>query len=85
MGVMSQNKKNPAGRAARQGHFEWAFLHPRYWLQWLIIALLRLLVLLPLPVQHRMGRFIGRQFYRKNAMRRRIAEINIGLCFPEFS
>jgi len=41
--------------------------------------------MLPLPVQHSMGRFLGRQFYRRNEKRRRIARINIGLCFPEFS
>ena len=82
---MSQNKEKSTGRAARQGHFEWAFLHPRYWPLWLIFALLRLLVMLPLPVQHSIGRVLGRQFYRRNEKRRRIAQINIDLCFPELS
>ncbi len=82
---MSQNKEKPAEKAARQNHFKWAFLYPRYWPLWMILALLRLLVMLPLPVQHSMGRFLGRQFYRRNEKRRRIARINIDLCFPEMS
>jgi len=41
--------------------------------------------MLPLPVQHSMGRALGRQFYRRNEKRRRIAQINIDLCFPELS
>jgi len=40
---------------------------------------------LPLPVLHIMGRAIGRVFYRVNEKRRRIARINIDLCFPELS
>lgn len=40
---------------------------------------------LPLPVLHVMGRAIGRIFYRVNEKRRRIARINIDLCFPELS
>ncbi|MFW2437873.1 MAG: lysophospholipid acyltransferase family protein [Arenicellales bacterium] len=80
---MSQNKEKSTEKAARQNNFEWAFLYPRYWPLWMALALLRLLVMLPLPVQHSMGRFVGRQFYRRNNKRRRIARINIGLCFPE--
>ena len=40
---------------------------------------------MPLPVLHIMGRAIGRVFYRVNEKRRRIARINIDLCFPELS
>jgi len=82
---MSQNKEKSTARTAQQGHFEWAYIYPRYWPQWMILALLRLLVILPLPVLHSIGRVLGRQFYRRNEKRRRIAQINIDLCFPELS
>lgn len=71
--------------APRQAHFEWSFLHPRYWLLWLFLGFLRILVYLPLPALHAMGRTIGRIFYRVNEKRRRVAQINVGLCFPELS
>lgn len=77
----SKSEKSAAGQAS----FEWSFLHPRYWLLWLFLILLRVLVFLPLPVLHVMGRAIGRIFYRVNEKRRRIARINIDLCFPELS
>lgn len=84
-GAMSKSSKTQIKTSSSSSRFEWAFLQPRYWLFWLTFALLRLLVLFPLPVQHRMGRFVGRQFYRRNKKRRRIAQINIDLCFPELS
>ena len=71
--------------ATGQTHFEWSFLHPRFWLLWLFLALLRLMVWLPLPALHTIGRAIGRLFYRVNDKRRSIARINIDLCFPELS
>lgn len=52
---------------------------------WFFVALLRVLVMLPLPLLHVIGRAIGRQFYRINDKRRRIAKINADLCFPELS
>jgi lipid A biosynthesis lauroyl/palmitoleoyl acyltransferase len=47
-----------------------------------MIFLLRLAVYLPLPILHRIGRAIGRKFYRVNEKRREIAKINIAMCFP---
>ncbi len=82
---MPQNKEKLNAQIVGQYQFELAFLSPRYWLLWLLFALLRLLVLLPLPLQHRVGRVLGRQFYRRNSKRRRIARINIDLCFPELA
>lgn len=70
---------------AAQTHFEWSFLHPRFWGLWFFLILLRLLVFLPLPALHFMGRAIGRLFYRVNDKRRRIAGINIALCFSDLS
>ena len=76
-----KSEKSTTGRT----HFEWSFLHPRFWLSWFFLALLRLLVWLPLPALHTIGRAIGRLFYRINDKRRSIARINIDLCFPELS
>ena len=82
---MPERDRKSEKSAAGQANFEWSFFHPRYWLLWLFLILLRVLVFLPLPVLHIMGRAIGRVFYRVNEKRRRIARINIDLCFPELS
>ena len=82
---MPERDRKSEKSAAGQASFEWSFFHPRYWLLWLFLILLRVLVFLPLPVLHIMGRAIGRVFYRVNEKRRRIARINIDLCFPELS
>jgi lipid A biosynthesis lauroyl/palmitoleoyl acyltransferase len=63
--------------------FEPRFLMPRYWGTWLLLGVLRLAALLPLPAAHALGAALGEMFHAVNAKRRRIARINIGLCFPE--
>jgi lipid A biosynthesis lauroyl/palmitoleoyl acyltransferase len=65
--------------------FEWRFLRPVYWPTWLLVAVLRVMVVLPLPVTHAIGRWLGRLYYHNNEKRRRIAHINVRLCFPEMS
>lgn len=82
---MPDRDRKSENSTATQTHFEWSFLHPRFWGLWFFLALLRSLVVLPLPVLHSMGRVIGRLFYRVNDKRRGIAGINIALCFPELS
>lgn len=81
---MPGNDQKSTASAGQQPAFEWSFLHPRFWLLWFVLALLRVLVYLPLPMQHAIGRGIGRLFYRVNEKRRNIARINIDLCFPEW-
>ena len=44
-----------------------------------------LIMWLPRKWIMRIGRLLGEQMYRRNAKRRRIAEINIRLCFPHLS
>ncbi len=61
------------------------FLAPRYWPTWLGLGVLRLLALLPWGWQLRLGRGIGRLMHRLAGSRRRIAETNVRLCFPELS
>lgn len=59
------------------------FLAPRFWPVWLGLGLIRLVVLLPYHAQLAAGRILGRVSRRTMGSRRRIAERNIALCFPE--
>jgi len=63
--------------------FRPAFLHPRYWPQWLGFALLWLLAQLPYPVLLRLGRGLGALVYRLARSRRQIVQRNLALCFPQ--
>lgn len=51
----------------------------------IISGILRLFALLPLAWLHRLGRLIGKLFILIPNRERRIAEINLALCFPELS
>lgn len=46
---------------------------------------LRALALLPLPVSRALGLVFGELMYRANAKRRRIARINVDMCFPQLT
>lgn len=59
------------------------FWQPRYWPIWLGMGLLRLLVLLPFRAQLVIGAGLGRLMHALLRSRRRIARINLRLCFPE--
>ncbi len=65
--------------------FDIAFLHPRYWLLWLGLALLWLLTQLPYRVLLALGRGLGVLMLYGAASRRHIVTRNIELCFPELS
>lgn len=56
---------------------------PRYWLAWLFAALLRVVSLLPLPILALVGAGLGAAGYLFAHRLRRVARVNIGLCFPE--
>jgi Kdo2-lipid IVA lauroyltransferase/acyltransferase len=56
-----------------------------YRIGWLSLLPLRLLALLPLRLSRACGAALGDLMYRLNAKRRRIARINIDLCFPELT
>ncbi len=62
-----------------------SLLAPRYWPSWLLITLMRLCAKLPLPVLYAVGRVIGELVFWLLPRRRRIARININLCFPELT
>ncbi|MEX2523639.1 MAG: LpxL/LpxP family Kdo(2)-lipid IV(A) lauroyl/palmitoleoyl acyltransferase [Gammaproteobacteria bacterium] len=60
-------------------------LHPRIWMVRLGIGVLWLLVRPPHDVQLRLGTALGRLLHCLARERRRIAAINIRLCFPRLS
>ena len=61
------------------------FWTPNYWPHWLALGIARLLWLLPLSVQRRLFRSLGRLGYRIDKKHRTFARRNIELCFPELS
>jgi KDO2-lipid IV(A) lauroyltransferase len=65
--------------------FHWQYLAPRYWPIWLGLGLMKLMAALPFPWQLVMGGQIGRWIGKAARRRRRIAKINLELCFPELS
>ncbi|TWI10353.1 KDO2-lipid IV(A) lauroyltransferase [Lysobacter ruishenii] len=58
-------------------------LAPRHWPTWLGIGVLALLARLPWPLQRACGTAMGQVLRVAVGSRRRIAERNIALCFPE--
>jgi len=58
---------------------------PRYWPTWFLLGVLRIVALLPLRVSRAIGSALGTVIYVANAKRRRIARINLRLCFPDLS
>lgn len=61
------------------------YFYPRYWLIWFGYLVIRLIVLLPYSFQMFLGAWLGRLAMFLSARRRKIAEINLRLCFPEWS
>ncbi len=61
------------------------FLAPRYWPTWLGLGFLWLCHFLPLPILRAFGNILGSLLYCLPISQRRIAQINIRLCFPELT
>lgn len=70
---------------ARQAETLKQLMHPRHWPAWLGIGLMWLGAQCPHPLRMALGRGVGNLAYRLAPSRRRIAQTNIGLCFPELS
>jgi KDO2-lipid IV(A) lauroyltransferase len=60
-------------------------LAPRHWPTWLGIGTLALLARIPWPLQRIIGQGMGHVLRLALPSRRRIAERNIALCFPELT
>ncbi len=62
---------------------ELTLFHPTHWPTWLGFGLLRILAFLPYQPLMAVGRLCGYFVYLLATRRRRIAETNLRLCFPE--
>lgn len=58
-------------------------LAPRWWPTWLGLALLRALILLPIPVALAMGAALGTLFGLLARGRRHVVDVNLRLCLPQ--
>lgn len=65
--------------------FRPSLLAPRHWLAWLGVAALWLVARLPYSLLLWLGRRLGALIMRFPSPRRRVAEANIALCFPELN
>ena len=65
--------------------FSWHFLAPRYWPVWLGLGAMKGMAALPFRWQLFAGRQAGYWASKIMRRRRRIAAINLALCFPELS
>ncbi|WOT04559.1 LpxL/LpxP family Kdo(2)-lipid IV(A) lauroyl/palmitoleoyl acyltransferase [Shewanella youngdeokensis] len=59
--------------------------HPKYWLLWLGVAVMRLTQFLPMRFQMKLGAAIGTLAKRVIAKRVHTAQRNLQLCFPEMT
>jgi KDO2-lipid IV(A) lauroyltransferase len=61
------------------------YWHPRFWLMWLTIGLLRLAAMFPYRAQLFMGQIVGKIIRYMSSKRNRVVEINLQYRFPEMS
>jgi len=62
-----------------------ALLSPRYWTSWIGLGFVWLIGRLPFAWQCGLGRVLGRLTARLPGERRRVAQCNLKLCFPDLS
>ncbi|QJQ96068.1 MULTISPECIES: LpxL/LpxP family Kdo(2)-lipid IV(A) lauroyl/palmitoleoyl acyltransferase [Halomonadaceae] len=74
-----------AKRSPRREESDGSFAHPRYWIAWLAIGLMRIGAWLPWRMKLAAGKGIGLLVWRFVKRRRRITSTNLRLCFPELS
>lgn len=65
--------------------FNKRWLLPRHWGMWLAMGFGWLLAKLPFPVQMALGRRLGDLTYMILRQRRHVAEVNLKICFPEYT
>ena len=63
--------------------FRWSFLKPKYWPTWISCGFLFLIAQLPMQCNFALGKGLGFLLFHLVPSRKRIAEANIRLCFPE--
>ncbi|WP_216935306.1 MULTISPECIES: lauroyl acyltransferase [unclassified Acinetobacter] len=69
----------------KPGEFQWTFLLPRYWVNWLGIIFLMILAILPWAIQHRLAYLLGHLSFKYLPSRRETTLRNLEVCFPEWS
>ena len=57
--------------------------HIRYFSSWIVLGLLRFLSFIPMPALFHLGTVLGDLLYAVLPSRKRVAERNLSLCFPE--
>ncbi len=65
--------------------FESKFLYPKYWITWVVLGFWRLIIFLPYPVLVGIGYLLGQLLYILPSSRKKIAQTNIKLCFPNLT
>ena len=76
-------KKPPQSSLILANPFRPVFFSPVYWGTWLLIGFLFLIYLLPISWSDALANKLGDLARNVNAKRRRIARINMSMCFPE--
>ena len=76
---------NQTANARDDDIFRMAYLHPRYWLTWLVVGLTIIFSLLPYRAILSIGRWLGKLSYYLAKQRVHIARINLEKCFPELT
>jgi len=82
-----KQKKNIKSKSALvyDMRFKLSYLKPTYWGAWLAVFFLGFLLFLPPLVVDGLANKLGNLLCKVNKKRRRIARINIDICFPELS
>lgn len=65
--------------------FQWQFLHPRFWLSWIGLGLMRASVYLPVSMQLWAGSLVAWVMSPFVGKRKKVAQRNLELCFPELT
>lgn len=81
----SQQNLRLTARVGYQPHFSWSYLKPKYWSIWLAIGLLLILAFVPFRLRDKLAAAIGRLVYQKAHKQRHRADVNLTLCFPEWT
>jgi len=66
-----------------QPDFKLSFLLPKYWLTWIGVLIMYSISWLPYKFQLFLGRQIGKLLFKIGSSRKKVAERNITLCFPD--
>lgn len=59
------------------------FLHPKFYPTWILILLMKISIHLPFKLQIELGKVLGKFLFYIASSRRKIAEKNLSLCFPD--